>query len=201
MEKTEKLRKIKEEVINLKESPLYKFRKEEKSFPVIGEGNHDAKIMFIGEAPGRREAATGRPFCGSAGKILTELLKEIGIEREEVYITNILKDRPPGNRDPLFEEIELYAPFLERQIEIIKPSLIVPLGRFAAKYILEKHSLCPDPFSILQIHGIVYKPKVHYKLKIIPLLHPAVAVYDRNKISLLREGFKKIKKEGGEKLE
>src|SRR3989344_9115887 len=107
-ERKEALRKIKDEVIALKKSPLYTFRIENKNLPVIGEGDHFAKIMFIGEAPGRNEAKTGRPFCGAAGKIFDELLASAGIKREDVYVTNIVKDRPPQNRDPLPEEIELY---------------------------------------------------------------------------------------------
>src|SRR3989344_3381944 len=119
MDRTELLRKNNDEVINLNKSPLYKERIKNKVFPVIGEGSHHAKIMFIGEAPGRNEAATGRPFCGASGKILDELLASIGIDRKDVYVTNIVKDRPPFNRDPLPEEINAYGPFLDRQIEII----------------------------------------------------------------------------------
>src|SRR3989344_6902106 len=109
MDRTELLRKIKDEVINLKNSQLYKERIKNKVFPVIGEGNHHAKIIFVGEAPGRNEAKTGRPFCGAAGKILDELLASVGIDRKNVYITNIVKDRPPFNRDPLPEEIKVYG--------------------------------------------------------------------------------------------
>ena len=101
MNKTELLRQIREEVINLKKSPLCIERIKNKVFPVIGEGSHNAKVIFIGEAPGKNEAETGRPFCGASGKILDELLASAGIERKDVYITNIVKDRPPLNRDPL----------------------------------------------------------------------------------------------------
>src|SRR3989344_3034494 len=125
----EVLSKIKEEIVNLNKSPLYKIRIKNKVFPVIGEGSHHAKIIFIGEAPGRNEAATGRPFCGAAGKVLDELLASVNIERKDVYITNIVKDRPPFNRDPLPEEIKVYGPFLDRQIEIIQPEVIATLGR------------------------------------------------------------------------
>ena len=100
-DRTEELRKIKDEIINAKNSPLYGYRIKNKYFPVIGEGSHNAKIMFIGEAPGKNEAETGRPFCGAAGHVLDELLESIGLNRKEVYITNILKDRPPENRDPI----------------------------------------------------------------------------------------------------
>src|SRR3989338_5497296 len=101
MGRTELLRKVKDEVINLKESPLYEERVKNNVFPVIGEGSHSAKIMFIGEAPGKNEAKTGKPFCGASGRVLDELLAHVGIPRSEVYVTNIVKDRPPMNRDPL----------------------------------------------------------------------------------------------------
>ncbi len=192
--KTELLSQIKKEILDLKNSPLYSERLKNNVFPVIGEGDHDAKIMFIGEAPGAREAATGKPFCGSAGKILTEMLEKIGIERNSVYITNILKDRPPGNRDPLSEEIEIYTPFLDRQIEIIKPEIIAPLGRFAAKYILEKYKINVDPFSISKIHGTIYGAESSFgEMKIIPLQHPAIAVYNPHKKDELLRGFEKLK--------
>jgi DNA polymerase len=134
----EALRQIRDEVLALETSPLYAYRRENKYFPVIGEGSHEAKIMFVGEAPGKREAETGRPFCGSAGRILDELLASINLPRSEVYITNIVKDRPPDNRDPEPEEIALYAPFLDRQIEIIEPAVIATLGRFAMQYLLTR---------------------------------------------------------------
>ena len=117
-ERKELMRKIKDEVVMLKKSPLYEFRIQNKNLPVIGEGSHSAKIMFIGEAPGRNEARTGRPFCGRAGDILNELLNSVGIKREEVYVTNIVKDRPPANRDPLPEEIEIYGPFWTDRLKL-----------------------------------------------------------------------------------
>ena len=180
--------KIKEEVINLTESPLYEERIKNKVFPVIGEGNHFAKIMFIGEAPGRNEAKTGRPFCGAAGKILDELLAFAKIERKDVYITNIIKDRPPFNRDPSPEEISIYAPFLNKQIEIIRPEIISTLGRFSMKYIMEKFDL--NPGSISENHGKVFEANSSYgKIKIIPLYHPAVAVYNNSKKDDLKKDF------------
>ncbi len=199
MTKTERLREIKDEILRLKKSPLYKERVENKVFPVIGEGSHDAVVMFIGEAPGAREAATGRPFCGSAGKILDECLKEIEFKREEAYITNILKDRPPRNRDPLPEEIEIYTPFLDRQINIIQPRIIVSLGRFSAEYILKKFNLGEKMRTITALHGIPFDAQTKYgTIKILPLLHPAMAVYNRSKKDLLMEGFFSLKKLLGE---
>ena len=190
----ELLRQIKGEVVNLKESPLYKFRIENKVFPVIGEGSHEAEIMFIGEAPGKNEAATGRPFCGAAGRVLTELIESIGLERKDVYITNIVKDRPPDNRDPLPEEIRIYAPFLDRQIEIIQPKIIATLGRYSMAYVMEKFGLQNELKSISQIHGKVFDAKAFYAgIKIIPLYHPAVALYQNSLKSQMFKDFEIVK--------
>ena len=187
---TEQLRKIKEEIVNAKNSPLYNFRIKNKFLPVIGEGNHYAKIMFIGEAPGKNEALTGRPFCGTAGHILDELLKSIGLDRKEVYVTNIVKDRPPFNRDPLPEEIEYYAPFLDRQIEIIKPEVIATLGRFSMAYIMKKFGLESELKSISIIHGKIFPAEMSYgSIKIIPLYHPAVAIYNNSTKETLKKDF------------
>ena len=116
-DRTEQLRAIKDAIVNLTESPLYQYRVDNGYYPVIGQGSHYAKIMFIGEAPGKNEAETGRPFCGASGRVLDELLASIDLKREDVYVTNIVKDRPPENRDPQKKEIELYSPFLVQQIE------------------------------------------------------------------------------------
>ncbi|MFA4999173.1 MAG: uracil-DNA glycosylase [Parcubacteria group bacterium] len=194
-DRTEKLREVRDEVWNLKSSPLYEERIKNRNFAVIGEGNHHASIMFIGEAPGRNEAATGRPFCGAAGKILDELLASAGIERQSVYITNIVKDRPPGNRDPFPNEIEIYAPFLDRQIEIIQPKAIATLGRFSMDYIMRKFGLEYLIEPISRAHGREFGAETEYgKVRILPLYHPAVAVYDRTKIGELEKDFKQLSK-------
>lgn len=191
MNNTELLKKIKDEVVKGTMLPLYQDRIKNKNFPVIGEGNHYADIMFVGEAPGRNEAATGRPFCGAAGKILDELLVSVGIKREEVYITNIVKDRPPHNRDPLPAEIEAYASFLDRQIEIIKPKIIATLGRFSMQYMMEKFGLHRELKSISQNHGKTFEAHASYgDVAIIPLYHPAVAVYNNNMKEILTHDFK-----------
>ncbi|MEL6151586.1 MAG: uracil-DNA glycosylase, partial [Chloroflexota bacterium] len=122
--KTEQMKAIRDAIVNLTDSPLYEYRTENGYYPVIGQGAHDAKIVFIGEAPGENEAKTGRPFCGASGRVLDELLASVGIDRETVYVTNIVKDRPPKNRDPRKDEIALYAPFLDQQIDIIQPEVI-----------------------------------------------------------------------------
>jgi uracil-DNA glycosylase family 4 len=149
----EALKKIKDELLAFKESPLYEYRVKNKFFPVIGEGSHFAEIMFIGEAPGANEAKQGRPFVGASGKFLNELLGSVGIKREDVYITNIVKDRPPENRDPAPSEIELYAPFLDRQIDIIQPKVLATLGRFSMNYVMERMGLSFDiePINILRV--------------------------------------------------
>lgn len=189
--RTELLKQIRDEVVSLKESPLYSERVKNKVFPVIGEGNHYADIMFIGEAPGRSEAQTGRPFVGAAGKVLNELLESAGILRENVYITNIVKDRPPFNRDPLPDEIAAYGPFLDRQISIIKPKIIATLGRYAMTYIMDKFGLSFSVQPISKIHGTVFEAESPFgPLKIVPLYHPAVAVYNSGTKDLLKSDFR-----------
>jgi uracil-DNA glycosylase family 4 len=193
-DRTEALRKIKDEVVNLTSSPLAQERIKNEVFPVIGEGDHFAKIIFIGEAPGESEAKTGRPFVGRAGKFLNELLESIAVPRESVYITNIVKDRPPKNRDPQPEEIEMYAPFLDKQIEIIKPKVIATLGRFSMQYIMNRYGLDFEIGPISTLHGKIFETIISgEKVKIVPLYHPAVALYDGSKRGELLEDFKVLK--------
>jgi DNA polymerase len=191
MSKTDALQKIEKEILRLKKSPLYEYRTSNKYFPVIGEGSHDAHIMFIGEAPGKNEAETAKPFCGASGRVLDKLLASVGISRADVYVTNIVKDRPPENRDPTPDEILLYAPFLDRQIDIIQPKVIATLGRFSMIYILQKFDIATD--SISKVHGSVYTAKASYgEVKIIPLYHPAAALYNGSMMSTLEEDFKQL---------
>ncbi|MEK7514654.1 MAG: uracil-DNA glycosylase [Patescibacteria group bacterium] len=192
--KKELMRAVKADVVNGTSLPLYTERIKNKVFPVIGEGNHDAKIMFVGEAPGRNEAATGRPFCGAAGTVLDELLASVAIPRADVYITNIVKDRPHQNRDPLPLELESYSPFLDRQIDIIQPKVIATLGRFSMAYILEH--FCGDDFpeTISKIHGKVFTGTASYgKISVVPLYHPAVAIYNPSTKEVIKEDFKVLK--------
>lgn len=194
-QRTELLRKIKEEVVNLKESSLYADRIQSRAFPVIGEGSHHAAIMFIGEAPGRNEAATGRPFCGAAGKILDNLLSSVLIARQDVYVTNIVKDRPPMNRDPFPDEIALYAPFLERQIAIIRPKVLATLGRFSMDYVMKLAGLEESLDSISKIHGTVFRGNVSYgSVDVIPLYHPAAAIYHQALLDTLKKDFQILAK-------
>ncbi|MFA6005674.1 MAG: uracil-DNA glycosylase [Patescibacteria group bacterium] len=187
---TEKLKKIKEEVINLTASPLYSYRTENHYHPVIGEGDHYAKIIFVGEAPGKNEAEQGRPFCGASGRILDELLAAAAIDRKTVYITNIVKDRPPDNRDPLPAEIDLYSPFLDRQINIIQPKVVATLGRYSMAYIMQRYGLSGELKSISQIHGKVFKTTADYgEFTYIPFYHPAVAAYQFSMRETLKKDF------------
>jgi len=195
--KEEKVRKMKEiidELLSFKKSPLYKYRIKNKYFPVVGEGSYSANIMFIGEAPGKNEALTGKPFCGRSGKFLDEMLSSIKLKREDVYITNIVNDRPPENRDPTLREIKLYSGFLDRQIDLIQPKIIATLGRFSMVYIMEKFGV-EGKYSVGEAHGKEFIVKTDYgKLTIVPLYHPAVALYNvSNKKSLLKD-FKVLKK-------
>lgn len=193
-QKTELMRQIKDEVVALKESPLYTYRTEHNYLPVIGEGDHDAQIMFIGEAPGENEAQQGRPFCGAAGRILDELLEYVDIPRAEVYITNVVKDRPPDNRDPLPEEIQLYTPFLQRQMNIIQPEVIATLGRFSMEYIMSLSNLEEQLDKISKIHGQQFTAETEFgQVKIIPLYHPAVALYNPSTKKELQADFEKLK--------
>ncbi|RPI52827.1 MAG: uracil-DNA glycosylase, partial [Chloroflexi bacterium] len=167
------LEAIAAEVRDLVESPLYGLRREQGYLPVVGEGDPDARIMFIGEAPGAEEARKGRPFVGAAGRVLEELLASIGLERSGVYITNVVKDRPPGNRDPVAPEIKLYGPFLVRQIEIIQPRVIATLGRFALAFVLTHLGSDVRP-RITDLHGQPIDLQAPYgPVSVVPLFHPA----------------------------
>ena len=192
--KYEPLKKIRDDVLALTESPLYEYRTSNGYFPVIGEGSHDAKIMFVGEAPGKNEAKTGRPFAGAAGKILNELLESVEIQREEVYITNIVKDRPQENRDPTPEEIRLYGPFLDAQIEIIQPKVIATLGRYSMSYILSKFGLDAENKGISALHGKSFEAQTSYGIVTIAILyHPAAAIYNQHLKDTLKEDFAVLK--------
>jgi len=187
----EKLRRVRNEVVDCQKCSLSKTR----TLPVIGQGSHQAKIVFIGEAPGFNEDKTGVPFCGQAGNILTELLNSIGIKREDVYICNILKCRPSNNRNPQINEIEACVLYLERQIEIIKPKIIGALGNYAASYILGKYNLGSEVQGISKIHGKIFKAKTSFgEIKIIPLYHPAVATYNASMKDVLKKDFQILKK-------
>lgn len=195
MNKHDVMKQIRDEVIALSASPLYTYRTDNNYFPVIGEGDHDTHIVFVGEAPGEKEAQAARPFCGRSGKFLDELLASIGLDREKVYITNLVKDRPPENRDPTPEEIKVYASFLDRQIDTIKPAVIVMLGRYSMKYFFEKAGIQDRLQPISSMHGQLFDGDFGYgNVKLLPLYHPAVALYNPNMRAVLFEDFKKVGK-------
>ncbi|MEX0672931.1 MAG: uracil-DNA glycosylase [Candidatus Paceibacterota bacterium] len=194
-DRAKKMRAVKKEVEALTRSPLCQERIKNEKLPVVGEGALDADIMLIGEAPGKNEAITGRPFCGAAGRILDHLFLSVGIQREDVYITSIVKDRPPNNRDPTPQEIADYAPFLDRQIEIIQPKVIATLGRFAMNYILERYGTPEMIRPISQNHGKKYKIQMTYgDIDVIPLYHPTATVYNKTVRKDLAEDFKILAK-------
>lgn len=149
---------------------------------VMGEGSPNAEIMFIGEAPGKSEDEQGRPFVGAAGRLLNEMLAGIGLKREDVYITNIVKYRPPHNRDPKPEEKEAFWPYLLKQVKVIQPKLIATLGRHSMEYFLPNS-------KITQVHG---QPKRQGDVIILPLFHPAAALYTGSLRATLMDDFKKI---------
>jgi len=192
--KEEALNEIAAEIQELSESPLYEFRQENSYKPVIGEGSVNARIMFIGEAPGENEAKSGRPFVGASGRLLNELLEGIGAKREDIYITNVVKDRPPENRSPRVGEVKLYTPFLARQIEIIQPQVIAPLGRFSMEAIFKLFDMAEKGGKISQLHGKKLSAKTSYgDISVVPLFHPAVALYTSEKKPELVEDFQVLK--------
>lgn len=156
------------------------------SNPVLGEGNPKAEVMFIGEAPGEQEDKQGRPFVGPAGKFLDELLGSIGFKREDVYISNVVKFRPPQNRDPTPEEKEACLPFLMLEIALIRPKVLVPLGRHALLHFFTKK-------SISEAHG---KPQIlrqaqddTHSITIFPIYHPAAALHNPGLRQALKDDF------------
>jgi DNA polymerase len=178
MTNQQKLEKVADEIAKCQRCPLYKTAKN----PVAGEGNSEAELLFIGEAPGFYEDQKGRPFVGNAGQFLNELLESISLAREKVFITNILKHRPPNNRDPQEPEIDACNLWLDYQLKIIKPKIIATLGRFSMSKFLPK-------FSISRVHGKLFNVD---GLSIFPLFHPAAALRSSQVEVLLREDFKKI---------
>ena len=181
-DKAEALQELQKVVRRCAKCELYKTRRNY----VFGEGNPYADLMFVGEAPGGEEDKHGRPFVGRAGKLLTELLSEIGLSRDEVYIANVLKCRPPRNRDPKPDEIKACSPYLDKQIKIIQPRLLVALGRFAAFFLLNRS------VTLSRSRLIVYGTR--YGSKLIVTYHPAAVLRDPRKMDLVREDFKLIKK-------
>jgi uracil-DNA glycosylase family 4 len=146
---------------------------------VFADGSPDAQIVFIGEAPGKNEDEQGKPFVGAAGKFLNEMLEMIGLKREDIYITNIVKYRPPNNRDPLPEEKDAFLPYLQEQLDILAPKLIVTLGRHSMDVLL-------PGLKISQVHG---QPKRYHGRVFLPLFHPAAALYNGGMRQTLIDDF------------
>ena len=182
MSKKEELKKLKSEMEQDKSLPLIK--KPEDIIP--GDGNPDAKIVFIGEAGGYNESIQRKPFVGNAGILLNQLLHSIELERKGVYITNMVKTRPPENRDPLLEELEAFGKYLDKEIEIIKPKIIVTLGRFSmAKFL--------PGVKISIVHGSAFV--VNWKgkeIKVVPMYHPAAALRNGDVMFQIKEDFLKL---------
>ena len=188
MSKRGLMEQVEAEVKACRKCGLWKRRKN----AVPGEGNLDAAVMFVGEAPGYWEDIKGRPFVGAAGKLLDETLSTVGISRSEVYITNVVKCRPPENRDPLPSEIETCTPYLDRQIKIVEPKFIVTLGRHAVSYILPKAGF--ETESITKIHGKIYEASLlGSEVFIIPMYHPAAALYNAKYRDELNKDFQFLK--------
>jgi uracil-DNA glycosylase family 4 len=195
MKKGEEMHKLEDSVLALTESPLYPYRAEHGYIPVMGEGSLSAKIFFVGEAPGKTEAETGKPFCGRSGKFLSEMLASVGLDREEVFITSVVKDRPPENRDPTPKEIAIYGPYLDKQLSIIKPKVIVLLGRISMKYVFSLCGIADQLETIGTMHGKAYQGTLSYgKVTLLPLYHPAAALYNPKNKQVLLEDFKVVKK-------
>ena len=176
MDKLAELKKIEAEMTANISLPL------RESNVVFGEGSVDCAVMFIGEAPGVNEDRLRRPFVGRGGQLLDDMIRGLGWKREDVYITNIVKRRPPENRDPLPAEIEAYKPYLTRQIEIVDPKLIVTLGRFSMNYFLPEAKITRDHGHPLMVDGRT----------IFPVYHPAAALRSTQMMEVLRGDFKKI---------
>jgi len=181
MSKAEELQKLKEEMAEDKSLPL-------STNLVFGEGSPEAAVLFVGEAPGQTEDQLVRPFVGRSGQLLHQNIRAIGWKEEDVYITNIVKRRPPDNRDPLPQEIVAYQPYLTRQIEILSPKIIVPLGRFSMNYFLPLAKITRD-------QGKVFRSS---RRLILPMFHPAVALRNPEYMREFQKGFKKLPKVAAE---
>ncbi|MCS7103382.1 MAG: type-4 uracil-DNA glycosylase [Candidatus Korarchaeum sp.] len=182
-----RLEEIAEKIRRCEKCPLYISRK--KAVP--GEGSEKARLMFVGEAPGRSEDEMGRPFVGAAGRLLDELLSSIGLKRQDVFITNLVKCRPPDNRDPRFEEIEACLPYLIEQVSVVDPEVLIALGRHSAGVLLGRIG----EVSIMRVRGRLHEVEVFGRIrKVMPTLHPAAALYNPKLRSLIEEDFEELRR-------
>ncbi len=187
-EKTLRIEKLRIQIASCKRCRLHATR----THTVPGEGSLETRLMFIGEAPGRNEDLQGKPFVGRAGDVFDKLLASVSLTRQDIYLCNILKCRPPENRSPLSDEVQACVGSLDIQIKIINPSIIATLGKYATTYIFEKFSF--PLTNISSVHGKIFRVATPFGLKtIIPLFHPAVATYDPNKLEVLLQDFQIFK--------
>ena len=209
MSKTSELQNIADEIL---ENDICPELREQATQLVFGDGNPNAEIVFIGEAPGKNEDETGVPFVGAAGKFLDEMLQLIHLDRKDIYITNIVKYRPPKNRDPLSEEKKAFWPYLVRQLDVIKPKLVVTLGRHSMEYFLPNQKISaihgePKRISLRLDRGSgtedrrgegidlspVSDPRSSVrKYVVLPLYHPAAALYNGGQRQMLKDDFSRI---------
>ena len=188
MSRKELLDAVASEVIVCRKCELWKTRKN----AVPGEGNSESPVMFIGEAPGQSEDIKGKPFVGAAGKFLETLLSEIGLSRNDVFICNIVKCRPPRNREPMPNEIQACTPYLDKQIKIIKPKFIVTLGNYSTAYIFSKANLAFN--GITQARGKFFQATIlDMQIGIFPTFHPAAALYSAKYKEMLQRDFQLLK--------
>jgi len=181
--------RLAEEVSNCRRCDLCELREN----VVFGEGDLETAVVLVGEAPGRREDEEGRPFVGSAGKLLNRILDETGLNRGDIYITNIVKCRPPGNRRPNQGEVEECATHLDKQLSLIEPRVIVPMGNSATGYFLKRHGLRRQ--AIGSIHGHVLPIKAAWgDTKLYPIYHPAAILYNRRLEEDLRSDLRALRK-------
>ena len=185
MEKLAGLEKLRLEMANDKNLPLLESNLD------FGEGTPDCDVLFIGEAPGFNEDREKRPFVGRAGQLLRTNIRELGWREADVYITNIVKRRPPENRDPSEEEIEKYKPYLARQIEIINPKIIVPLGRFSMNYFLPLAKITRDQGKLFEVENPASDGTSYF---ILPMLHPAAALRGNEAMKMFKETFRALPK-------
>lgn len=177
---TAEMKKLEKEILACTKCELYKSR----TRAVPGEGNYRTKLVIIGEGPGKDEDFQGKPFVGKAGQLLTKLLEEIGIKRKDVYITNVVKCRPPENRTPTFEEILACRGYLKRQLEVINPKVVLLLGATASRAVIGEEKITKIRGEIIELEGTIF----------LPTFHPAAVLRDESgKLSIIREDFKKLR--------
>lgn len=188
------LKAVRLDVLNASTSPLYAHRVANHYYPVVGDGSADARLMFIGQSPGKDEAETGKSFCGASGDVFNAMLASIHLNRDDVFVTNLLHDRPPENRQPSAEEIAFYSPYLDQIIDIVRPAVIITLGRFATSNICRKYAIDDQGGRIGVLHGKLMLAQTHYgDIQVVPMYHPAAVLYKSDLKETLLRDFEKLK--------